>query len=84
MKIGLVVFTANTRGDNQKRPYDSIRAIARQAEADGFDSIWLADHLFYRNPGEPTRGIWELSGSKITSCGSRARGHAGILRSSGA
>src|SRR2546427_10122983 len=26
---------------------------------DGFDSIWLADHLFYRNPGEPTRGIWE-------------------------
>lgn len=26
---------------------------------DGFDSIWLADHLMYRNPGEPTRGVWE-------------------------
>ena len=26
---------------------------------DGFDSIWLADHLLYRKPGEPTRGIWE-------------------------
>jgi len=59
MKIGLMVFLANDRSDNSKRPYDSIRAVAQQAEADGFDSIWLADHLMYRNPGQPTRGIWE-------------------------
>ena len=59
MKIGLMVFLANNRDTNSKRSYDSIRAIAQQAEADGFDSIWLADHLFYRNPGQPTRGIWE-------------------------
>ena len=59
MKIGLMVFLANDREDNSTRPYNTIRAIAQQAEADGFDSIWLADHLFYRNPGEPTRGIWE-------------------------
>ena len=59
MKIGLMVFTANDRENNAKRPYDSIRAIALQAETDGFDSIWLADHLLYRKPGEPTRGVWE-------------------------
>src|SRR6202050_4324513 len=59
MKIGLFVFLANDRESNSKRSYDSIRAISRQAEADGFDSIWLADHLLYRTPGEPTRGIWE-------------------------
>jgi len=59
VKIGLMIFLANDRENNSKRPYDSIRAIAQQAETDGFDSIWLADHLFYRNPGEPTRGIWE-------------------------
>ena len=59
MKIGLMVFLANTREDNSKRSYDSIRAVAQQAEKDGFDSIWLPDHLLYRNPGEPTRGIWE-------------------------
>lgn len=59
MKIGLMVFTANDRYDNSKRSYESIRAIAQQSEKDGFDSIWLADHLLYRNPGEPTRGIWE-------------------------
>lgn len=59
MKIGLMVFLANDREDNLKRPYESIRAIAQQAEADGFDSIWLPDHFLYRNPGQPTRGVWE-------------------------
>src|SRR5215469_14522624 len=54
-----MVFTANDSQDNSKRPYHAIRAVAQQAEADGFDSIWLADHLLYRTPGEPTRGIWE-------------------------
>ncbi len=59
MKIGLMVMLANDREHNRMRPYDTIRAVAQQAEKDGFDSIWLADHLFYRSPGEPTRGIWE-------------------------
>src|SRR5262245_32823449 len=54
-----MVFLANDRESNSKRPYDTIRAIAQQAELDGFDSIWLADHLLYRYPGQPTRGIWE-------------------------
>jgi probable F420-dependent oxidoreductase len=54
-----MVFLANNRENNGRRSYDSIRAVAQQAETDGFDSIWLPDHFFYRNPGEPTRGIWE-------------------------
>ena len=58
MKVGLVVLLTNDQ-DNSKRPYDSIRAIAQQVERDGFDSIWLYDHLLYRYTGEPTRGIWE-------------------------
>jgi probable F420-dependent oxidoreductase len=59
MKIGLLVYTANDRQGNTKRPYAMIRAIVQQAEADGFDSIWLADHFMYRDPGAPTRGVWE-------------------------
>ena len=59
MKIGLMVLLANDRTTNAKRSYESIRGVARRAEADGFDSIWLADHLMYRYEGEPTRGIWE-------------------------
>ncbi len=34
-------------------------AMARAAEAAGFDSIWLGDHLLYRNDGRPERGPWE-------------------------
>jgi len=59
MKIGLMVFLANDRENNSKRTYESIRAIAQQAETDGFDSIWLPDHFMYRYPSQPTRGIWE-------------------------
>jgi probable F420-dependent oxidoreductase len=59
VKIGLLVWTANEVETNATRPYRSIRAIVQQAEADGFDSIWLPDHFLYRNPGQPTRGLWE-------------------------
>src|ERR1051326_5999910 len=54
-----MVILANDREQNRTRPYETIRAIAQQAESDGFDSLWLADQLLYRTPGEPTRGIWE-------------------------
>jgi hypothetical protein len=51
VKIGLMVFLANDRENNSKRPYDTIRGVAQEAETDSFDSIWLPDHLFYRYPG---------------------------------
>ena len=33
--------------------------MARRAEAIGLNSIWVGDHLLYRNDGRPTRGPWE-------------------------
>ena len=33
--------------------------MAQAAEAAGFDSIWLGDHLLYRDDGEAERGPWE-------------------------
>jgi alkanesulfonate monooxygenase SsuD/methylene tetrahydromethanopterin reductase-like flavin-dependent oxidoreductase (luciferase family) len=38
-------------------------AMARAAEAGGFDSVWLGDHLLYRGDGRPERGpreAWTL------------------------
>jgi alkanesulfonate monooxygenase SsuD/methylene tetrahydromethanopterin reductase-like flavin-dependent oxidoreductase (luciferase family) len=35
-------------------------AMARAAEAGGLDSIWLGDHLLYRDDGRPERGPWEV------------------------
>lgn len=58
MKIG-VVLPIGERERVAPR-YAAIRAYARQAEASGFDSIWLYDHLLYRWPGDDhTHGIWE-------------------------
>lgn len=34
-------------------------AMAQAAEAAGFDSIWVGDHLLYRGDGLPERGPWE-------------------------
>ena len=34
-------------------------AMARAAEAVGFDSIWIGDHLLYRDDGRPERGPWD-------------------------
>jgi alkanesulfonate monooxygenase SsuD/methylene tetrahydromethanopterin reductase-like flavin-dependent oxidoreductase (luciferase family) len=34
-------------------------AMARRAEELGFASLWVGDHLLYRNPGEPPKGPWE-------------------------
>jgi alkanesulfonate monooxygenase SsuD/methylene tetrahydromethanopterin reductase-like flavin-dependent oxidoreductase (luciferase family) len=40
-------------------PWPEYLAIAQAAEAAGFDSIWLGDHLLYRDDGGAQRGPWE-------------------------
>jgi alkanesulfonate monooxygenase SsuD/methylene tetrahydromethanopterin reductase-like flavin-dependent oxidoreductase (luciferase family) len=34
-------------------------AMARAAEEGGFDSIWIGDHLLYRDDGREERGPWD-------------------------
>jgi alkanesulfonate monooxygenase SsuD/methylene tetrahydromethanopterin reductase-like flavin-dependent oxidoreductase (luciferase family) len=60
MKIGYTIVMADY-GDISRQPdYSNIRDTTLQAEAAGFDSIWLYDHLLYRFvPEMPTIGIWE-------------------------
>lgn len=57
MKIGIVLPIA--QGDDGILPYAEIRALARQAETVGLDSIWVFDHLLFRSGDEETAGIWE-------------------------
>jgi probable F420-dependent oxidoreductase len=40
-------------------PWNECLAMARSAEEVGFDSIWLGDHLLYRDGGRAERGPWE-------------------------
>lgn len=39
--------------------WPELRAIARTAEQAGFDSIWVGDHLLYRDESGETSGPWE-------------------------
>lgn len=39
--------------------WPEMREMALTAESVGFDSLWVGDHLIYRNPGEPVTGPWE-------------------------
>lgn len=39
--------------------WPQMRAMAQRAEQIGLDSVWLGDHLLYRDDGLPPRGPWE-------------------------
>ena len=39
--------------------WSDLRKMAIRAEELGFDSLWVGDHLLYRNPGDVSKGPWE-------------------------
>ena len=40
------------------RPWAELRPMIEMAESVGFDSVWIMDHLIFRN-NEGTSGVWE-------------------------
>src|SRR5215213_8169382 len=40
-------------------PWSDLARMATTAEALGYDSIWVGDHLIYRDDDQPPRGPWE-------------------------
>lgn len=57
MKTGLML-PISERSDGTIPSFAELRELALRAETDGLDSIWLADHLLFREDGETT-GIHE-------------------------
>jgi alkanesulfonate monooxygenase SsuD/methylene tetrahydromethanopterin reductase-like flavin-dependent oxidoreductase (luciferase family) len=53
-------------------PFPELIRMAQTAEAVGFDSIWLGDHLLYDLPGGP-RGPWEVWTSLAALAASTSR-----------
>jgi alkanesulfonate monooxygenase SsuD/methylene tetrahydromethanopterin reductase-like flavin-dependent oxidoreductase (luciferase family) len=39
--------------------WPEIKSMVQQAETIGFDSVWIGDHLLYRDPDKGARGPWE-------------------------
>lgn len=60
MEIGLVLPMFEEPGSGEKPPWTTIKAIALQAEAIGFDTVLIADELLWRIRSWPgPRGWWE-------------------------
>lgn len=53
MKVGVILPSVAANSTGQPTTYEETRRWARRAEAIGFDSIWINDHLLFREPGKP-------------------------------
>jgi len=58
MKLGLTMPIGERHAERGPLPYPVLREMAFRAEADGLDSLWVADHLLFRRDGRTT-GIHE-------------------------
>jgi alkanesulfonate monooxygenase SsuD/methylene tetrahydromethanopterin reductase-like flavin-dependent oxidoreductase (luciferase family) len=60
LKVGFVVPVFEHDSGHAPR-WNEIKAVAQHAEAAGFDSLWVPDHLIFDlgDPGRPPRGVWE-------------------------
>ncbi len=63
LKVGLVLPHLEDWMGGETARWADLVAMARRAEALGFDSLWLVDHFWHRFPlddnAEPQRGVWE-------------------------
>ena len=58
MRLGLALPHYDTSFQGEPTSWDKVRRVAEVAEASGFDSVWVSDHLFldwskYGGPSEP-------------------------------
>jgi alkanesulfonate monooxygenase SsuD/methylene tetrahydromethanopterin reductase-like flavin-dependent oxidoreductase (luciferase family) len=59
LKVGYSLpETEHRRGPDAVR-WAEFRALAQRAEAVGFDSLWVIDHLLFRSAAGETHGGWE-------------------------
>jgi alkanesulfonate monooxygenase SsuD/methylene tetrahydromethanopterin reductase-like flavin-dependent oxidoreductase (luciferase family) len=63
-------------------PWPELVSMARRAEAVGFDSLWLGDHLLYEFAGGEHRGPWEVYTSVAALAAVTERVQLGTLVSS--
>ena len=54
MKVGIQLPEVE-----REAPWSEVRHIAWTAEQTGFDSVWVGDHLLFRDPVSGARGPWE-------------------------
>lgn len=59
LKVGLYIPFSERQMAGKTPGWSDIKAIAQRAEAVGFDSLWVPDHLIQVYEGVDKRGSWE-------------------------
>ena len=59
LKVGVELPIAVDKGRHGTPRWSDIAEMARRAEAIGFDSVWIEDHLLFRHDGRRSQGVWE-------------------------
>src|SRR5918992_4768660 len=80
MRIGLQIPNFNLPDVAPEQIYDKLTDIATTAEASGFESIWLMDHLFQISAFGPQEN-WMLEGNVgLMAIAARTeKAHVGLL-----
>lgn len=59
LRVGLYIPNGAGYMAHGVHRWSQILAFAQAAEHAGFDSVWVADHMLFRFPGEETQSRWE-------------------------
>ena len=59
MELGLNLPYVEGSMDGRTPRWSDIRAMAQTAEANGFDALWVSDHVGFGDPEGEWRGAWE-------------------------
>ena len=59
LKVGVFLPIVERQMDGGSARGRDVLDMARTAEAVGFDSVWVPDHLLFRHRGEAAQGAWE-------------------------
>jgi alkanesulfonate monooxygenase SsuD/methylene tetrahydromethanopterin reductase-like flavin-dependent oxidoreductase (luciferase family) len=60
LKVGAFIPIVETEMDGGSARGADVLAMARMAEAVGFDSVWIPDHFQIYDPGQEPKGAWEM------------------------
>lgn len=61
LKVGACIPVVEDEMDGDSSRGADVLAMARMAEAVGFDSVWVPDHLLIHDAGRDPQGAWECS-----------------------
>lgn len=60
LEVGAFIPIVEPEMDGRVPRGKDILAMARAAEAVGFDSVWVPDHLLIHDAGRQPQGVWEM------------------------